>query len=139
VLVGILGVAVYLATALALVGPWKVVGLATANAVQNSVHGIVLLALLQIRIGGVLGRDLVSYAGRCILAALGMGLALAGALAAFQRGAPAGTATLALGTAGMLALGVIVYGVMAEVLGLREGRMLVAQVRARLARPRRIG
>src|SRR4029078_9584321 len=42
VLIGVLGVGVYLVTALTLIGPYQVVGLAAANAVQNSVHGIVL-------------------------------------------------------------------------------------------------
>ena len=47
VLVGVVTVVLYLASALALIGPLDVAGLALANAIQNSVHGLILLVLLQ--------------------------------------------------------------------------------------------
>ncbi|MPZ14612.1 MAG: murein biosynthesis integral membrane protein MurJ [Chloroflexi bacterium] len=46
VLVGIAGVGMYLAVALALVTPLGMLGLAIANAAQNSVHGLILFILL---------------------------------------------------------------------------------------------
>jgi len=137
VLIGVLGVGVYLATALALLGPWRVVGLATANAVQNSVHGIVLFALLQRRIGGLVNPALASFVGRALAAALGMGGALVLAHGAWARLLPAG-GTLALGLelVVLLGLGAAVYLALAETFGLRESRMLWRLARARLSRPR---
>jgi putative peptidoglycan lipid II flippase len=43
----------YLATALTLIGPLGAVGLALANAVQNSSHAIILLVLLQRSLPGL--------------------------------------------------------------------------------------
>jgi putative peptidoglycan lipid II flippase len=60
VLVGVVCVGLYLVTALTLIGPLGVVGLALANAVQNSSHALILLVLLQralpgLRLGAALG------------------------------------------------------------------------------------
>ena len=47
VAVGVVTVVLYLVSALALIGPLDVAGLALANAIQNSAHGLILLVLLE--------------------------------------------------------------------------------------------
>ena len=44
VAIGVVTVLLYLVSALALIGPLDVAGLALANAIQNSAHGLILLA-----------------------------------------------------------------------------------------------
>ena len=55
VLVGVLSVGAYLVTALSLIEPLGMPGLCLANAVQNSLHGVVLLAILWRILGGLRG------------------------------------------------------------------------------------
>ncbi len=55
VLVGVLSVGAYLVTALSLIEPLGMPGLCLANAVQNSLHSVVLLAILWRILGGLSG------------------------------------------------------------------------------------
>lgn len=134
VLVGVLGVGVYLAVALGLIGPLGVVGLALANAAQNSAHGLVLLALLQAAVGGLVGRALLGFAGRALLATLAMALALGGLLALLPALLPGGAAgdLLLLGLAALVGLAVYATGVW--LLRIEEARSLVGLARTRLGR-----
>ncbi len=133
VLVGVACVGVYLASALTLIGPWQVVGLAAANAIQNSVHGIILLLLLQRTVGGLVSVELASYAARAVLATLGMGVVLWLGMDLWQQGrAPGGTLELVVGLAVLAAIGSAVYLALAYLLGLGEIRLLWSMVRARI-------
>jgi putative peptidoglycan lipid II flippase len=135
VLVGVAGVLLYLVSALALIGPLDVAGLALANAIQNSAHGIVLLALLERSGAGLLSRPLAGFCLKLLLATLGMAVAL-WLFAGIAFGNVAGMA----GLAGALLLGVLlaaaVYLALLEALGLREARLAwsVAVARVRGAR-----
>src|SRR5207244_3474612 len=79
VLVGVMGVGVYLAVALLTVVPLGMPGLALANAAQNSAHAVVLYALLARRHPSLLGPRQVGFVIRIALggavAALLVGLA----------------------------------------------------------------
>jgi putative peptidoglycan lipid II flippase len=131
VVVGIAGVFLYLATALPLIGPLDVAGLALANAVQNSAHGLVLLVLLQ-RSGIVLvDRNLAAFVLKVTIASVGMGIAVwlsSTLLLPFVAGSLLLGAVL--GLSGLLALAV--YVALLEVLGLRDARLIWSMVRGRL-------
>jgi len=72
VLVGFAGIGVYLAVALATVGPLGMPGLALANAIQNSAHAVVLYVLLARGYGALRAPSLLRFAG-----AIGLGGAVA--------------------------------------------------------------
>jgi putative peptidoglycan lipid II flippase len=70
VVVGVVCVLIYLAVALSLIGPLGAVGLALANAVQNSSHALILLVLLRRALPGLhLGRGLLPFLARTVPAA----------------------------------------------------------------------
>src|SRR5205814_8373677 len=122
----VLTVGCYLAVALATRGPLGVNGLALANAVQNSLHGLILLGLLWRAVGGLGAGELLRFAARVLLAAVAMAVALRATLE------PLGplVADARLGLPGLLllelTLGLVVY--VGAVLALRvpEARQLVA-------------
>lgn len=76
VLVGVGTVLLYLASALLLLTPLRVVGLAAANTIQNTAHGLVLFLLLQRSVGGLASRALLVHVLKVGGAAAVMGLAL---------------------------------------------------------------
>ncbi len=77
VLVGVVGVFIYLGVALSTIGSLGAVGLAAANAVQNSSHAVILLVLLRRALPGLrLGAALLPFLARTLPAAI-----VAGALA----------------------------------------------------------
>jgi putative peptidoglycan lipid II flippase len=136
VLVGALGVGVYLVSALALIGPLDVAGLALANAIQNSVHGLVLLALLERaaraqHAAPLLDRALAGFTLKVLLAALGMALAV-WLFAAFALPRAHGSAAVAALLAGAALLGGATYVALLEALGVRDARLVWALVRTRL-------
>ncbi len=57
-LVGVLGVGVYLVVALTLIRPLGMLGLVLANSAQLTIHALVMLYLVQTRLGGLSGRAL---------------------------------------------------------------------------------
>jgi putative peptidoglycan lipid II flippase len=126
VVVGVLTVGCYVLVALATRGPLGVGGLALANAVQNSLHGLILLALLWRAVGGLGAGDLLQFGGRILLAASAMALALwltlepLGPLLSGSR----------LGTPGLLllelAVGLAVYAAAVVALRVPEARQLFA-------------
>jgi putative peptidoglycan lipid II flippase len=73
VLVGVLSIGAYLVTALSLIGPLGMPGLCLANAVQNSLHGIVLLAILWRIVGGLRGYELGWLTAKAATASVIMG------------------------------------------------------------------
>ncbi|MCC6175784.1 MAG: murein biosynthesis integral membrane protein MurJ [Chloroflexi bacterium] len=133
VLVGVACVLLYLVSALALIGPLDVAGLALANAIQNSAHGLVLLALLERAGAKVLDARLMDWAGRVAVASLGMGGLL---WLLLNVGRPFASSALALGLLLVLAavLAGAVYILLLEVLGVRDSRQVLAVVRERAVR-----
>ncbi|MBA2448076.1 MAG: murein biosynthesis integral membrane protein MurJ [Chloroflexi bacterium] len=137
VLVGVAGVGLYLISALALIGPLDVAGLALANAIQNSAHGLVLLALLErsARVAGaglpLLDRALAGFVLKVLLATLGMALALRlfAGLALPSTG-DARAVGIALVLATLLALAV--YATLLEALGVRDSRLVWSLLSERL-------
>jgi putative peptidoglycan lipid II flippase len=67
VVVGLVGLGIYLAVALALLGPWGMPGLALANAVQNTAHTLILFALLWRTVGGLVGWGVFRLGGKALL------------------------------------------------------------------------
>jgi putative peptidoglycan lipid II flippase len=132
VVVGVGGVLVYLVAALATIGSLGAAGLALANAIQNSVHGLVLLALLERSGLGLVDAALGWFAARVVLAASGMGIAV-WAVPALVGPADGTVGTLlVLGVAGLL--GAAVYGVLLELFGVRDARTVWDVARERLGR-----
>lgn len=76
--VGIVGVGIYIGSALLLLPRYHILGLALANTIQNSAHGLILLVLLLLSIG--------TLSGRGLLASIGTSVAAAGAMAASATG-----------------------------------------------------
>jgi putative peptidoglycan lipid II flippase len=132
VAVGVVGVFVYLASALALIGPLEAAGLALANAIQNSFHGLVLLILLERLgraegIGALMDRSLSMYIARVLIAALLMGLVLLVITAHFATGQGAIGLALPLAIAALAGAGVYVAAL--ELLGVRDLRAAMRALR----------
>jgi putative peptidoglycan lipid II flippase len=127
VLVGVVCVGIYLVVALTLIGPLGAVGLALANAVQNSSHALILLFLLSRALPGLrLGAALTPFLARVVPAALVVGVVLS---LAWPTLAALG------GLIGLVAAGVLgaaVYGALLLALGVSEVRSVVTLVQARL-------
>ena len=126
VVVGVLTVGCYVLVALATMGPLGVNGLALANAVQNSLHGLILLGLLWRRVGGLGTGELLNFAGRVLLAAVAMALALwltLGPLSPLLAGSRLGLPGLLLAE---LVFGLAVYIAAVVALRVPEARQLVA-------------
>lgn len=109
VVVGLMGVGVYLAVALALISPLGFFGLTLANSAQIVFHTLVLLALLWRAVGGLSGLGLGSTLLKVTVACLTM----AGVILGMEQAVPAWTersttpgglgAVLLAGGAGVLA------------------------------------
>jgi putative peptidoglycan lipid II flippase len=135
VAIGVVTVLLYLVSALALIGPLDVAGLALANAIQNSAHGLILLAILERTGTRLLDAELASWTARVLLASVGVGAVLwiaGGALL------PVAGGSLILSTvlAGLAGIAGLVYLALLELLGVRDGRQVFGIVRDRLGRPR---
>lgn len=132
VIIGAVTVLLYLVSALLLIGPLDVAGLALANAIQNSAHGLILLVLLERAGAGLVDGALAVWTLRVLLASIGVGGVL---WLATPMVLPAGGGALGL----LLALGVlaaiaaVVYLVLLEALGVRDARQVVQLVRERAA------
>ena len=136
VVVGIVGGGVYLATALSLVEPLGMLGLVTANTVQNSFHGLVLgLGLWWLmrdsfqRGSWVFAIKVILAGGVMALVALALREAIVGGLEPDGRG---GWLTLLLAGGGASA----VYGAALTLLRVDELRTLRSLIRDTLARVR---
>jgi putative peptidoglycan lipid II flippase len=84
VLVGVLGVGIYLVVALVTVGPLGMPGLALANAVQNSAHAVILFVLLARRHPTLRGPSFGSFIARIAFGALVAALATSLAASVLQ-------------------------------------------------------
>jgi putative peptidoglycan lipid II flippase len=131
-LVGLLGVGLYLAVALTLIGPFHlgVFGLILANTVQNSLHAVILMALLSRAVGGLGGHGVGVSLRHGLIAALAAGLIAAGLTRAVV--APAGTVGLMFYLAIFGAVIVLAYAGALVILGQDEVRTVSRALRARL-------
>jgi putative peptidoglycan lipid II flippase len=135
VLVGVVGVAVYLAVALTLLPTLGMAGLVLANSAQWIVHALILLALLWRVIGGLRGYGLGWSTLKVVVAGLSMGLAVLAAqpaVGALTSGG--GLAGQALELATLVGLGMVVFGGLAIALRLDEVRWLWELAVGRLRR-----
>lgn len=122
VLVGVVTVLLYLGSALLLIGPLGVTGLALANAIQNSAHGLILFGLLQASLGSLMTPALAGYLARVIGACAAMALAVIGLHRLL--GPMATQAELLLGLLCLTTLALVVYVAVATLLRLPEPRLL---------------
>jgi putative peptidoglycan lipid II flippase len=134
VLVGVLGVAVYLSVAMTLLPALGMAGLALANSAQWIVHAVVLLALLWRAIGGLRGYGLGWSTLKVVAAGLVMGLAVLAAQPALGAlTAEAGLAGQVLELAALVGLGLAAYAGLAFALRLEEAgwawRLVVDKLR----------
>ena len=136
VAIGVVTVLLYLVSALALIGPLDVAGLALANAIQNSAHGLILLALLERSGARLLDRAFGFWTLRVLLASLGVGAALWGTAALLLPPA-AGTVALAAVLGGLAAFAGGVYLLLLELLRVRDGREVLGILRSRVGGGRR--
>ena len=129
-LVGVLGVGVYLAVGLALLEPLGAAGLALANTVQHATHCVVLFLLLARQVPQLVGGQLWDGLARLAGAAVATGLALLAAgpvLAALcDLSSPWGQLAYLLSAT---TIGVVVYLVAAWALHAEELRQALALVR----------
>ncbi|MCC7371183.1 MAG: murein biosynthesis integral membrane protein MurJ [Chloroflexi bacterium] len=135
VLVGVATVLLYLVSALALIGPLDVAGLALANAIQNSAHGVILLLILERSGAGLLDGPFVLWTVRVLVASVGVGVVVWLAEAALLPGVH-GTLMLGGLLLGLAGVAGVVYLVLLELLGVRDGRLVLQIVRERAGRGR---
>jgi putative peptidoglycan lipid II flippase len=83
-LVGVLSVGIYLAVALALVGPLGMLGLVLADSAKHFGHALTMLLLTRRRIGGLTALRLGQAASKAFLASAGMAAVALAALAGVQ-------------------------------------------------------
>lgn len=119
-LVAAAAAALNIVLALLLMGPLDYGGLALANSAAVTVEVIVLLMLLRPQLHGVQGRQTLAALGRVLVAAALMGLAVSGVLALAPQLGLAGLPMLLFAAA----VGAVVYGIAALVLGITSVRRL---------------
>lgn len=117
--IGLLAMAVNVALSLLLLRPLAHGGLALANTIATTLEALALLWLIRPQLGGLGGRQLLTSSSRSLAAALGM----AAALWLFRRETVGWSPWLL--TAGGIALGAVVYGSLALLLGREEIQALL--------------
>jgi putative peptidoglycan lipid II flippase len=131
---GVLSIGFYLAVALTTLNSLGVNGLALANTVQNSLHGLILLVLMARVIGGLGLGELIGFGARILLASGLMALAIWGSMqivAPILSSSPIGLAVL---LALELAVGAAVFAVSVIALRVPEAHQLWALIVARAKR-----
>jgi peptidoglycan biosynthesis protein MviN/MurJ (putative lipid II flippase) len=122
--VGIAAIGVYLLVALPLVGTYRMAALVLANSVQHTFHAVVMLILLQRRLGGLTGGGMRTMVPRIVVAALAMGLfvyVVAALLPTLQPGLLDNV--LAVVVPGLAGLGS--YGLFVTLLRIEEAQQIV--------------
>jgi putative peptidoglycan lipid II flippase len=109
-IVGVVGVGIYVLSAVLLKPGLQVLGLALANTIQNSMHAVILLTLLFLTIGGLPGRGMRRSITVSLVAGAGMGLG-AYALSAWLRASlpESGLADQALAALVPVVVGAAIY------------------------------
>ncbi|MCL5962394.1 MAG: murein biosynthesis integral membrane protein MurJ [Chloroflexi bacterium] len=131
-LIGVLGVIVYVVLGMALMGSMGMAGLVLANTVQNSLHGVILFILIERAVGSIRGYGLGPTVFKSAIAALAMFVAYL-ILNPYLSGAGAseairGQVTYLVTMVGILA---VVYLLLLHVLRVEETRLWWRAVRAR--------
>ncbi len=132
VLVGVLGVVIYLGVALMLIAPFGMMGLVLANSVQLSSHALLMLFLTHRHFDGLRGQGLAQTAMKVLVASGLMALVvymmrqLTGLIASASLW---GELLIVGGTGG---LGVISYPLLASLLRVEEIRLMRESVLSRL-------
>jgi putative peptidoglycan lipid II flippase len=131
--VGMVAVGIYLVVALPLVQPLQMQALVLANSVQHFSHAIIMLWLLQRRLGNVLEHT-GGTVGKVLLASAGMAVAvwLLGPVAGYLA---SGIASDFLAVAVPSIGGVIVFGGLAVLLRVQEATMIMNLITRRFRRP----
>ena len=131
VTIGVVTVVLYLISALALIGPLDVAGLALANAIQNSAHGLILLVLLERAGARLLDSSFAFWTARVLLASVGVGAALWFLGPALL---PTGQTTLSLTVALVALAGVAAatYVILLELFRVHDARHVLAIVLERI-------
>ena len=124
VVIGVVSVGVYVLAALILIGPWGMPGLAFANALQNSSHAVILLALIWRAIGGLRGYGIGATTFKVGAAATVMGLAVALLLSRL------GNSMVGLGVAAIV--GVAIYLALVVLLRVEEVALFGTMLRERI-------
>ena len=122
--VGVFSVLVYLVVALALIGPWGMIGLVLADSAKHASHALTMLVLFWRRMGVLRGQGVIRTGLKATLASAVMGLAVylgARWLEAHLGGGLPARAALVIGTGGM---GVLIYLAMATLLRMEEVRLV---------------
>jgi putative peptidoglycan lipid II flippase len=133
--VGVVGVAVYIVSALLLKPGLQILGLALANTIQNSVHGLILLALLFATIGGLWDRGIIRSVLSSLVAGAGMGL-VAYLLSNWIRSAYGASGLIHQAGDALIPvlIGAGVYVALSILLRSRELRLVVSMLPGRAAR-----
>ena len=129
-LVGAFSVLVYLAVALALIKPLGMAGLVLADSCKQISHATTMLALFHRRIGSLAGHEVTGVTLKGAAASLVMGLVVWSVTSALGNFVPAATLSgrlLAVVVGG--GVGVAVYVLLANFLGIREIRLLTGLAR----------
>lgn len=119
VVIGVLGMVVYLAAAFALMGPLEVRGLALALALSQALNFLGLLRRLKSSIGPLPMRAVLVAAGRALGAAALMGFAVAEVFKRLNAALP-GRSGQAAALLGAIAAGLLFYGLLAGLLYRRD-------------------
>jgi putative peptidoglycan lipid II flippase len=134
-LVGVLGVMVYLVVALSLIRPLGMIGLILANSAQLTIHALIMLVLLQRRLGGLGEQGIMALACKALFASLVMGgmtyLVLNGLQRGFDVDTLLGKIVIVSGAGGV---GLVTYLGMIALLRVKEAR-LVGEMVWRKVRP----
>lgn len=130
--VGILGVTIYVGSALILLPRYHVFGLALANTIQNSLHALILLVLMIMAVGLPHGAGLLRGIARTCLAAAAMAMAAALSLNVLTAylGNHSALSRLAEGLLPVVG-GLCVYLLIAALLRSDELRLLIQVARSR--------
>ncbi len=131
-LVAVVGVAIYLAVALALIQPFGMLGLVLANSSQLTGHALVMLYLTKTRLGGLGGHGVATVTLKVIATASAMGAVLV-LLSTFDI-KDAGLLAKLTQVIFPTAVALVVYTVGLRLLRVREVDELWGMVRRRVAR-----
>ncbi len=132
-LVGIVAVGVYLLVALPLVGAWSMIALVLADSAKHFTHAMVMLALLQRRLGGLVSPEMNALVGRVLAAALAMGAAVWLA-ALLTRSFDAGLTGEILAVLLPSLVGLATYAVVVTLLRIEEARQVAQLLLRRMQR-----
>jgi putative peptidoglycan lipid II flippase len=132
-LVGVVGVFVYVVVGLSLMGPMGMPGLVLANTVQNSLHGVVLFVLIQRLVGSMRGYGLEATVSKSCIAAATMAVAYLGADPVLHNLFTWNTIGGLVGyVVAAMSLSAVVYVALLHVLRVEETALWWRAVRARL-------